>query len=59
AETDLDYINKRVDGLSFVVDKPLKPGSYSPRVTAYNAGDVKLSESSGDIKFTVTGGAAK
>ena len=57
AETDLDFINKRVEGLSFVLDKPLKPGTYSPRVTAYNASDVKLSESSDDIKFTVTGAA--
>ena len=56
AQTDLDYINKRVDGLSFVLDKPLKPGSYNVSVAAYNADEVKLSQSPDDIKFTVTGG---
>jgi hypothetical protein len=54
-ETNLDYINKRIDGTSYVLDKPLKPGSYQCTVTAYNGNDVKLSESSSDIKFTVSG----
>jgi hypothetical protein len=53
AKTEYDYINKRVDGVSYVLDKPLTPGTYSCTVSAYNAGDVKLSESASDIKFTV------
>jgi hypothetical protein len=59
ATTEYDYINKRVDGTSFVLDKPLSPGSYSCQVVAFNSNDVKLSESADDIKFSVTGGAAK
>ncbi|HUQ34070.1 MAG TPA: hypothetical protein VM095_18255 [Pyrinomonadaceae bacterium] len=59
AKTEYDYINKRVDGLSYVLDKPLSPGSYSCKVEAYNSNDIELSESSDDIKFTVTGEAAK
>ncbi len=59
AKTEYDYINKRVDGLSYVLDKPLSPGSYTVKVEAYNGNDIKLSQSSGDIKFEVTGEAAK
>ena len=59
AKPEYDYINKRVDGLSYVLDKPLSPGSYSCRVEAYNGNNVKLSQNSDDIKFTVTGGATK
>ena len=59
AKTEYDYINKRVDGLSYVLDKPLSPGSYTCKVEAYNGNDVKLSQSSSDIKFTVTGAAPK
>lgn len=59
AKTEYDYINKRVDGLSYALDKPLSPGSYTCKVQAYNGNDIKLSESSSDIKFTVTGDAAK
>ncbi len=59
ATTEYDYINKRVDGLSYVLDKPLAPGSYSCVVEAYNSNDIKLSQSSSDIKFTVTGEATK
>lgn len=59
AKTEYDYINKRVDGLSYVLDKPLSPGSYTCKVEAYNSNDIKLSQSSSDIKFTVTGEAAK
>jgi hypothetical protein len=56
AKTILDYVNKRVDGTSFVMDEELAPGKYTFSVTAYNANDIKLSESSSDIKFDVTGG---
>ena len=59
AQTEYDFINKRVDGLSYSLDKPLSPGSYSCKVEAYNGNDIKLSQSSSDIKFTVTGQAAK
>ncbi|HEV7842068.1 MAG TPA: hypothetical protein VGO69_00150, partial [Pyrinomonadaceae bacterium] len=59
AKTEYDYINKRVDGLSYALDKPLSPGSYTCKVEAYNSNDIELSESSDDIKFTVTGEAAK
>lgn len=59
AQTEYDYINKRVDGTSFVLDKPLSPGSYSCQVVAFNSNDVKLSESADDIKFSVTGDGAK
>lgn len=55
AQTNLDYINKRIDGTSYVLDKPLTAGSYRCTVTAYNGNDVKLSESASDITFTVTG----
>ena len=53
AETVYDYINKRVEDASFVLDKPLKPGSYTCEVEAFNANDKKLAQSSDDIKFTV------
>ncbi len=59
AKPEYDYINKRVEGASYVLDKPLSPGSYTCKVEAYNGNDVKLSQSSNDIKFDVTGGAAK
>ena len=50
-----EYINKRIDGLSCVLDKPLAAGSYTAKVTAYNGNDIKLAESSDDIKFSVKG----
>ena len=59
AQTNYDYINRRVDGVSFTLDKPLAPGTYTARVEAYNGNDQKLSQSAGDIKFTVTGEPAK
>lgn len=59
AAPNYDYINRRVDGLSYDLDKPLTPGSYRVEVDAYNANDIKLSESPDDIKFNVTGGASK
>ena len=47
------YVNKRVDGTSFSVDKPLQKGTYRWKVEAYNSDDRKLSESGDDIEFTV------
>jgi hypothetical protein len=59
AQPNYDYINKRVDGTSFVLDKPLAAGSYTCEVKAYNSHDIKLAESPSDIKFSVAGGPAK
>jgi hypothetical protein len=59
AKTEYDYINRRVDGVSYVLDKPLAPGSYTCKLEAYNGNDIKLSQSPDDIKFTVTGEATK
>lgn len=53
AEAPYDYINRRVDELSIVMDKPLKPGSYNVKLEAYNASDRKLAQSSNDMKFSV------
>lgn len=47
------YINERIDGTSFKVDKPLQKGTYRWQVTAFNSDDRKLSESADDIKFTI------
>ncbi len=51
-----EYVNERVDGTSFTLDKALTKGTYRLQVTAFNGADQKLSESSNDIKFTVTEG---
>jgi hypothetical protein len=59
AKPEYDYINKRVDGVSYVLDKALAPGTYRCKVEAYNGNDTKLAESSKDINFTVTGAHAK
>jgi hypothetical protein len=59
AKPEYDFIKRRVDGLSFVLDKPLTPGTYTCVVEAYNGNDIKLSQNSGDIKFTVKGEATK
>ena len=53
AEPPYDYIGRRVDDVSVVLDKPLKAGSYNAKVEAYNANDRKLAQSANDIKFTV------
>ncbi|MBA3786963.1 MAG: hypothetical protein H0X15_15750 [Acidobacteria bacterium] len=50
------YAGERVEGTSFAVDKTLTNGKYTINIEGYNADDKKLVESSGDIKFTVTGG---
>jgi hypothetical protein len=51
------YVNERVEGTSFSIDKPLQKGIYRWQVEAYNSADQKLSESGEDIKFTITDGA--
>jgi hypothetical protein len=47
------YINERVDSNGFALTKQLVPGEYRFEVEAFNADDIKLSESSDDITFTV------
>lgn len=47
------YVNERVDGASFKVNKPLEKGTYRFTVEAYNSADKKLSESSDDYKFSI------
>lgn len=51
------YVNERVEGTSFSLDKPLLKGTYRWQVEAYNGADQKLSESGDDIKFTITDSA--
>jgi hypothetical protein len=51
------YINERVEGTSFALDKPLQKGTYRWQINAYNGADQKLAESGDDIKFTITDGA--
>ncbi|MEO8041700.1 MAG: hypothetical protein ABI646_03720 [Acidobacteriota bacterium] len=53
AEAPYDFIGKRVEDVSIIVDKPLKPGTYNPKIEAYNANDQKLAQSAEDLKFTV------
>ena len=53
AEAPYDYIGRRVEETSVVMDKPLKPGSYNTKIEAYNANDRKLAQSAKDLKFTV------
>lgn len=48
------YINQRVEGTSFGLDKPLQKGIYRFQVIAFNKDDRKLSESSSDMTFTVS-----
>jgi hypothetical protein len=51
------YINERVDGTSFTLDKPMPKGTYRWELEAYNGDDEKLSENNDDIKFTITDGS--
>jgi hypothetical protein len=47
------YVNERIEGTSFSIDKPLEKGTYRWQVEAYNGAERKLAESSNDIKFTI------
>lgn len=49
--------NERVDDPAYTVTENLTNGKYRLKVVAFNGKDHKLAENSGDIKFTVTGGA--
>jgi hypothetical protein len=52
------YINERVDGTSFTLEKPMPKGTYRWELEAYNEAGQKLSENDDDIKFTITDGPA-
>lgn len=52
------YVNERIEGTSYGIDKRLQKGVYRWQVAAYNSADQKLSESSNDIKFTINDGVA-
>jgi hypothetical protein len=47
------YMNERVDGATFKVNKTLEKGTYRYTVEAYNSDDRKLSETPDDIRFTI------
>jgi hypothetical protein len=47
------YMNERVDGATFKVNKTLEKGTYRYTVEAYNSEDRKLSETPDDIRFTI------
>jgi len=53
AVTTAPYVNERVEGTSFQVNKPMPKGTFRFQVTAYNKDDKKLAQSSNDVKFTV------
>jgi hypothetical protein len=50
------YINTRVDDSSYTLDKPMPKGTYRIEVEAFNGDDRKLSETTSDIKMTITDG---
>jgi hypothetical protein len=47
------YINERVDGASFKINKQLEKGTYRWTIEAYNSSDRKLSETPDDYRFTI------
>jgi hypothetical protein len=51
------YINERSEGTSFVLEKPMPKGVYRIEIEAFNSDDRKLSETSNDLKMTVTDGS--
>lgn len=50
------YINERVDGTSFTLEKPMPKGTYRWELQAFNNAGQKLAQNDDDIKFTVTDG---
>ena len=50
------YINERVDGASFTLEKPMPKDTYRWELEAYNSDGEKLAENDDDIKFTITDG---
>lgn len=57
AEYDVDssLTEEKIEGTNYKVEKTLKSGAYSLRLSAYNANDVKLADAGDGVKFTVTG----
>ncbi len=54
-----DYLGKRVDGVSYILDQELTAGNYTCNVTAYNSNNIKLADSQDGVAFTVIGPATK
>jgi hypothetical protein len=54
-DADSSVSEDRVEATNYKVEKNLKSGEYTLRLSAFNANDVKLSDVD-DVKFTVTGG---
>lgn len=52
------YINEKVEATSLKIEKPMTAGEYTLKLEAFNADDVKLSDTGDQIKFNVSGGAA-
>ena len=52
-KSNLDYVGRRVEDTAFTLDTPLEPGTYRPRLEAFNSNDRKLAETARDLKFTV------
>ena len=50
------YINTRSETSSFPLEKPMPKGTYRIEIEAFNSDDRKLSETSNDLKMTVTDG---
>jgi hypothetical protein len=50
------YINTRVEDTSYTLEKPMPKGTYRIEVEAFNGDDRKLSETTTDIKMTITDG---
>ncbi|MEK7725172.1 MAG: hypothetical protein AAB336_12525 [Acidobacteriota bacterium] len=56
AKVTSPYINEKVEGNSFKIEKPMVNGEYRLKIDAYNANDIKLSQLNEDVKFNITGG---
>ena len=54
-DADSSVSEDRIEATNYKVEKNLKNGEYTLRLSAFNANDVKLSDVD-DVKFTVTGG---
>jgi hypothetical protein len=52
------YVSEKVEGTTFKADKPIEAGQYWFQLEAYNAEDVKISQSERAYKVNVIGEAA-
>lgn len=57
-DADSSVSESKIESSEYKIEKTLKSGEYTLRLSAYNAGDVKLSDIGDDVKFTVTGSDA-